>query len=130
MQSRHLLNTWWIDRESSYLFDSSSTPSRLIELLFLNLTLCCSIASSIPQLLRTRSSIPTSTDPSIPLDTCICRDLLAAYIRPLCDSKIISLRSLSRYFSVSLPKTLSSYSNLVPQGFFKIFQVSPYLVSC
>ena len=38
------------------------------------------------------------------LDTCICRDLLAAYINPLCDLEFISLRSLSRYISVSLPK--------------------------
>ena len=45
MQSRHLLDTLWIDRESSYLLDSSSTPDGLIELLFLNLTLCCSIPS-------------------------------------------------------------------------------------
>ena len=37
--------TWWIDRESSCLLDSSSTPSGSIELLFLNLTLCCSIPS-------------------------------------------------------------------------------------
>ena len=83
-QSRHLLNTWWIDRESSCLLDSSSTPARSIELLF-----------SIPQLSKTRSSTPTSTTSSIPLDTCICQDLLAADIRPLCDLKFISLRSLS-----------------------------------
>ena len=44
-QSRHFLNTWWIDRESSCLFDSSSTPGGSIELLFLNLILCCSIPS-------------------------------------------------------------------------------------
>ena len=87
MQSRHLLDTWWIDREISCLLDSSSTPGGSIELLFLTLTLCCSIASSIPQLSKIRSSIPTSTDPSIPLDTWICRDLLATYIRPLCDPK-------------------------------------------
>ena len=111
-QSRHLLNTWWIDRESSCLLDSSSTPARSIELLFLTLTLCCSIASSIPQLSKTRFSTPTSTDPSIPLDTCICRDLLAAYIRPLCDSDFISLRFLSRYFSISLPKLSHLTSNL------------------
>ena len=43
MQSRHLLNTWWIDRESSYLLDSSLTPDGLIELLFLNLIFCCSM---------------------------------------------------------------------------------------
>ena len=42
-QSWHLLDTWWIDRESSCLLDSSSTPGGLIELLFLNLILCSSI---------------------------------------------------------------------------------------
>ena len=42
-QSWHLLNTWWIDRESSCLLDNSSTPGGPIELLFLKLILCCSI---------------------------------------------------------------------------------------
>ena len=42
-QSRHLLNTWWIDRESSCLLDSSLTPGGSIDLLFLKLILCCSI---------------------------------------------------------------------------------------
>ena len=47
-----------------------------------------------------------------------------------------SVRSGNHFSSISLsillcfsPKTLSSYSKLVPQGFFKLFQVSPYLVS-
>ena len=42
-QSQHLLDTWWIDRESFCLLDSSSTPGGSIELLFLNLILCCLI---------------------------------------------------------------------------------------
>ena len=42
-QSRHLIDTWWINRESSCLLDSFSTLGGSIELLFLNLTLCCSI---------------------------------------------------------------------------------------
>ena len=42
-QSRHLLDTWWINRESSCLLDSSSTPGGSIKLLFLKLILCCSI---------------------------------------------------------------------------------------
>ena len=42
-QSQHLLDTWSIDRESSCLLDSSSTPGGSIELLFLKLILCCSI---------------------------------------------------------------------------------------
>ena len=47
-----------------------------------------------------------------------------------------SVRSGNHFSSISLsillcfsPKTHSSYSILVPQGFFKLFQVSPYLVS-
>ena len=44
-QSRHLLDALWIDRESSCLLDSSSTLGGSIELLFLNLTLYCSIPS-------------------------------------------------------------------------------------
>ena len=47
-----------------------------------------------------------------------------------------SVRSGFHFSSISLsillcfsPKTISSYSKLVPQGFFKLFQVSPYLVS-
>ena len=111
MQSRHLLDTWWIDRESSCILNTCWIDRASV----LNLTLCCLIASSIPQLLKTRSSIPTSTDNSIPLDTFICRDLLAAYIRPLCDPDFISLRSFSRYFSVSLPKL----SHLTPILFLK-----------
>ena len=42
-QSRQLLDTWWIDRESSCLLDSSLTPGGLIELLFLDLIPFCSI---------------------------------------------------------------------------------------
>ena len=42
-QSRHLLDTWWIDRESSCLLNSSSTLGGSIELLFLKLILCYSI---------------------------------------------------------------------------------------
>ena len=42
-QSQHLLDTLWIDRQSCCLLDSSSTPGGSIELLFLNLILCCSM---------------------------------------------------------------------------------------
>ena len=42
-QSWHLLDTWWIDRESSCLLDSFLTPSWSIELLFLILMCCSSI---------------------------------------------------------------------------------------
>ena len=66
---------------------------------------------------------------STPLDTCICWDLLAALYKASARSGNHFLRSLSRYFFVFSPKTLSSHSKVVPQGFFKLFQVSLYLVS-
>ena len=44
-QSWHLLNTWWIDQESSYLLDSFSTPGGSIKLMFLILMCCSSIPS-------------------------------------------------------------------------------------
>ena len=44
-QSRHFLDTLWIDRESSCLLDSFSTPGGSIELLFLILMCCSSIPS-------------------------------------------------------------------------------------
>ena len=105
---RQLLDTWWIDR--AFVLDS--------DVLFLD-------TSAINEHFLDTSS----TDPSIPLDTCICRDLLAALYKA-------SVRSKNHFSSISLsmllcfsPKTLSYHSKLVPQGFFKLFQVSLYLVS-
>ena len=88
--SRQLLDAWWIDRESSCLFDSFSTLGGSIELLFLDLMSC----SSIRQLSTTFSSIPPSIASSIPLDTCIYRALLRVYI-------FISSQSDSHFFDLS-----------------------------
>ena len=106
-QSRHLLDTWWIDWESSCLLDSSSTPGGSIELLFLNLILCCSI------LARYLS----------------CRALLKGLY-------ILSSRSFSHFFDLSRsvcacssPKHSLFHSQPLPQGFFKLFQVFLHLVS-
>ena len=75
-QSRHLLDTWWINRESSCLLDSFLTFGGSIELLFLNLILCC----SIPQLSTTSSLTPTSTASSIPPDTSAVEHYWRVYI--------------------------------------------------
>ena len=75
-QSRHLLDTWWINRESSCLLDSFLTFGGSIELLFLNLILCC----SIPQLSTTSSLTPTSTASSIPPDTSAIEHYWRVYI--------------------------------------------------
>ena len=143
MQSRHLLDTWWIDWESSCLLDSSSTPGGSIELLFLNLTLCC----SIPQLSKTRSPTPTSTASSIPPDTSAVEHYWRVYIF-LNRDRYLNYRALlkglyisqSQFFShffdlsqsvrdCSSPKHSPFHSKPLPQEFFKLFQVSPYLVS-
>ena len=110
-QSQQLLNTWWIDRKSSCLLDSSSTPGGSIELLFLDLMSC----SSIPQLSTTISSIPTSIASLTPLDTCIYRALLRVYIYLLRDPILISSISLDLSTPVHLPNTLSlSHSKPLP----------------
>ena len=96
-QSRHLLDTWWIDRESSCLLDSSSTPARSIELLF-----------SIPQLSKTRSSTPTS----IPPNTSAVKHYWRVYIFLLCDLSLISSISLDLSMTVHLPNTLLFTPNL------------------
>ena len=105
---RHLLDTWWIDRESSCLLDSSSTPSGSIELLFLNLILCF----SIPQLSTTSSSTPTSTASSIPPDTSAVEHYWRVYIFFHRDSSLISSISLDLSATVHLPNTLLFTPNL------------------
>ena len=107
-QSRHLLDTWWIDQESSYFLDSSSTPARSIEFPFLNLTLYCLIASSIPQLSKTRSS----TASSIPPDASAVENYWRVYIFLNRNSSLISLISLDLSATVHLPNTLHFTPNL------------------
>ena len=65
----------------------------------------------------------SSTDISIHVDTCICRDLLAFLYKASARSGSHFHRSFSWCFSVSLPKTLQSHSYFGSQGFCKVFQV-------
>ena len=120
-QSRHLLDTWWIDRESSYLLNSFSTPTGSIELLFLNLTLCCSIPSRYLSYQR--------PDPWHLPRYLNCRALLKGLY--ISQSQFFShFFDLSRSVcDCSSPKHSPFHSKPLPQGFFKLFQVSPYLVS-
>ena len=118
--SQQLLDTWWIDRESSSFLDSFSTPGGSIKLLFLDLMSC----SSIPQLSTTISSIPTLIASSIPLDTCIYWALLKVYIFILRDPILISSISLDLSAPVHLPNTLS----LTPNHFLCDF--SRFFFSC
>ena len=127
-QSQQLFDTWWIDRESSYLLNYFSIIGGQIKLLLLHLMDYSSTPPRYLYLSPTISSIPSSIAASIPLDTCIYRDLLRLY-NLLMRSAAHFLRSLSKQLSHFLSQTLSSHSNLNPQGFFKLFQVFPHLVS-
>ena len=119
-QSRHLLDTWWIDRESSCLLDSSSTLGGLIELLFLNLIPCC----SIPQLSTTSFLTHTSTSSSTPPNTSAVEHYWRVYIYFHCDPSLISSISLDLSAPVHLPNTLFFTPNLflkVSSSFSKFF---------
>ena len=90
--------------------------------------LASSIASSTPQLSKTRSSTPTSTASSIPPVTSAIEHYWSFYIFLNRNSSLISLISLDLSATVPLPNTLL-FSKPLPQGFFKLFQVFLHLVS-
>ena len=104
LQSRQFLNSWWIDRENSCLLNNFLTAGGLIELLFLYLMVCSSTPPQYLHLSMAFSSTPTSIDVSTPLNTCICRDLVRAYIISSCDPQLIS-------FNLSLDSSLFSLPN-------------------
>ena len=105
-QSRHLLDTQWIDRESSCLLDSSSTPGGSIKLLFLNLILCCSIPS---RYFSCRQPVPRHLPRQLP------RYLLIPQLSSITEGSIYSsiaillsfLRSLSICPRLFISQTLS-----------------------
>ena len=115
--SRQLLDTWWIDRESSCLLDSFSTLGGLIELLFLDLLSC----SSIPQLSTTISSVPTSIASSIPTSI----KLYWGSIYSFFAIRFSFLRSLSicphLFISQTLSLSLQTSSFVIIQAFSRFF---------
>ena len=127
-QSRHLFDTWWIDRESSCLLDSSSTPGGSIELLFLNLILCCLIPS---RYLNCRRPDPRHLPRQLPryLPIPQLSSITEGSIYFSFASLLSFLRSLSICLRLFISKHSPFHSKPLPQGFFKLFQVSLYLVS-
>ena len=115
-QSRHLLDTWWIDRESSFLLDSPSTPGGSIKFLFLKLILCCLILARylscrqplswhLPQQLPRHLPIPqlsSITEGSIYSSIAI----LLTFLRSL---SICPRLFISQTFSFSLPTSSSRF---------------------
>ena len=119
-QSWHLLDTWWIDRESSCLIDSSSTPGGSIDILFLKLILCC----SIPQLSMTTFLAPPLKASLTPLDTSAVEHYWRSYLNLLRDPSLISSISLDLSALVHLLNTLFFTPNLFlkfSSSFFKFF---------
>ena len=108
LQSRHLLDTLSIDRESSCLLDSFSMTARSIDWAsVLDIVDCSSTHASVNSHL-----LDTYLDRY--LDTFICRDLLMAYIFSSCDPQLISV-DLSLDTSIfSSPQPLSLTPNLFP----------------
>ena len=120
--SRQLLDTWWIDQESSSLFDSFSTPSGSIELLFLDLM----SYSSIPQLLTTFSSIPPSIASLIHASIELYWGSIYLFLRDLI---LISSIFLNLSAPVHLPNTISLTPNLFLCDFSSFFKFFLLLVS-
>ena len=113
-QSCQILDSWWIDRESSSTLNSwwIDRASLLVSLLS---------SSTPPQQLHLSTLFfltPSSTDGSTPLDTSICRELLKLYILVCCDPILISSISLD----LSSPVHLSNHSLSLQTYFPSVFQ--------
>ena len=127
--SRQILNTLWIDWESSCLFDRSLIPGGSIELLFLDLMSCCSILARYLGCRQAFFSIPTSTASLTPLDTSSVELYWVFYISLLVRSEPHFTRYLSWLLSVFSPKLSHLTPISILKGFFKIFQDFLLLVS-
>ena len=119
-QSRYLLDTWWINRESSCLLDSSSTPGGSIELLFLNLIF-------VSRYLLDTSAIDDQFLDTY-LDSFLDSSRYLSYRALLKGLYILPSRSFSYFFDLSatvhLPNTLFFTPNpflKVSSSFFKFF---------
>ena len=85
LQSQQHLDTWWIDRESFWPLDSSSTPSGSIEPHILLLVFLFLDSFSTHDLSTLLFLDTCSKDVSTPPRHLICRDLLMVYIFSSCD---------------------------------------------
>ena len=95
-----IASRYLVDRSRKLLPPQSfSTAGGQIELLFLHLMDCSLTPSRYLYLLTTISQIPSSIAVLIPLNTCIYRALLRAYIISSCDPPII-------FFDLSLDSSL------------------------
>ena len=123
-QSRHLLDTWWINRESS---TSSIAHRHLLDRLSFYFWIWLFVA---------RYLLDTSAVEDQILDTYLDTSQYLSCWALLKVLYISQSRFFSHFFDISRsvcdcssPKHSPFHSKPLPQGFFKLFQVSPYLVS-
>ena len=123
-QSRHLLDTWWINRESS---TSSIAHRHLLDRLSFYFWIWLFVALYL---------LDTSAVEDQILDTYLDTSQYLSCWALLKVLYISQSRFFSHFFDLSWsvrdylsPKHSPFHSKPLPQGFFKLFQVSPYLVS-
>ena len=113
-QFRQHLDTWWIDWESFWPLDSSSTPGGSIEHHILLLVFLF-LESFLTHDLSTLLFLDTfSTDVLTPSRHLTCRDLLMVYKFSSCDLQLIFVDLSYDTSDFSYPKPLSLTPNLFP----------------
>ena len=133
--SWQLLDTWWIDQESSCLLDSFSTPGGSIKLLFLDLMSCSSIPTRylnyrrpfpwyLSRSLSYRQPFPRYL--SIPTSIELYWGSIYSF---LCNLILIYSISLDLSALVYLPNTISLTPNLFLCDFSSFFKFFLLLVS-
>ena len=131
-QSWQLLDTWWIDRESSCLLDSFSTAGGSIELMFLYLMVCSSTPPGYLYLSKTNFLTPLLIDVTTILNTSSIEIYWGFIYTSSCDQTLISLDlSLDSSF-ISLPNnliSLQSWSSRFLQAFSRFSSLGKLLIS-
>ena len=128
-QSRHLLDTWWINRESSCLLDSFSIARSIDRVSILDigglfLDTWSTLASIDDHFLDTYLDKLLDTSRHLHLS----RFTDGQYIL-LVQSAAHFCQSLSWYLCLFISQTSLTHSKLLPHGFFKLFQDFLHLVS-
>ena len=115
-QSRHLLDTWWIDWESSYLLDSFSTARSIDRAFVLDMVVCSLTYSLHLYLSTTIFSTPTSIDVSTPSSVEI-------YWWPIYSPHTIRISFLSIFLSIPLTFHLPNLSHSLQTSSSRFLQV-------
>ena len=121
-QSRQNLDTWWIDRESFWPLDSSSTLDGSIKHHFLLLVFFFLDSFLTLYLLMLLFLDTCSTDGLTPPQFPICQELLMVFKYTSCDPQLTSV-DLSHFFILFISQTSLTHSKPLPLGFSSFLQV-------